>query len=597
MGIKGLYEELGTPDRVPLAKLSIDHLRTHKRPIRVAVDVAIWSFQSQAVQGRNAGSNAALRVLYYRLCTLLKLNIHAVFVYDGKGRPDFKRNKNINKNEGYQIALTRRLIVGFGFPIHNAPGEAEAECAFLQKNGVVDAVLSEDVDTLMFGCTRFWRSGSDKKDSKSLGSLQVYTSTDIQQKAKLTSVGMILVALMSGGDYDTAGIPRVGVKQACAAAKAGYGESLKKAYDNRNSDGGAAIREWKEKLEKSLKTNCERIFVRRQPNVTIPEEFPDYQLLEYYFYPTKSESPPDINWDIRPSIELLQEITRKTLNWSRSGKLIRTLSENLLSWHLGHGNPGADQYVLDILQRDVHLKDGTPERIRITYRPLDIVKVSYNHDEDGVHVEPAADQTALLEDENGHSDSDDDDLRTNGRATTEATARRPEKPKSSFDPRENQRTWVYEEFLRAGAALRLQAWDDNEAKKQAAKEKRGQEKEQKSNARQLKNQKAARSVASQQKINTFFSQRKVIMKPAEKNMNTEKGDQDVICQKENNPVVSSQPSTKREGVSAASKAVKTIRAKPRESLPGTWRVATEADSEYDDKTLDGLEICDLTDVQ
>lgn len=32
-----------------------------------------------------------------------------------------------------------------------APGEAEAELAFLNRTGVIDAVLSDDVDTFVFG--------------------------------------------------------------------------------------------------------------------------------------------------------------------------------------------------------------------------------------------------------------------------------------------------------------------------------------------------------------------------------------------------------------------------------------------------------------
>jgi len=34
-----------------------------------------------------------------------------------------------------------------------APGEAEAELAFLNRTGVIDAVLSDDVDTFVFGGT------------------------------------------------------------------------------------------------------------------------------------------------------------------------------------------------------------------------------------------------------------------------------------------------------------------------------------------------------------------------------------------------------------------------------------------------------------
>jgi Holliday junction resolvase YEN1 len=34
-----------------------------------------------------------------------------------------------------------------------APGEAEAELAYLNRMGVIDAVLSDDVDNFLFGAT------------------------------------------------------------------------------------------------------------------------------------------------------------------------------------------------------------------------------------------------------------------------------------------------------------------------------------------------------------------------------------------------------------------------------------------------------------
>ncbi|KAK1640618.1 XPG I-region-domain-containing protein [Colletotrichum phormii] len=44
------------------------------------------------------------------------------------------------------------MLDHLGVPWHKAPGEAEAECAKLQQEGLVDAVWSEDGDAFMFGC-------------------------------------------------------------------------------------------------------------------------------------------------------------------------------------------------------------------------------------------------------------------------------------------------------------------------------------------------------------------------------------------------------------------------------------------------------------
>src|SRR5438034_7725968 len=150
-----LIKELGSGDRISLAKLSIDHLERTSRPIRVAIDISIWLFQVQAGRG---GVNPDLRVLFYRLVRLVALPIHPIFVFDGPHRPPYKRGKAVAgrsvATENASLAATRfskQLIDLFRFPSYTAPGEAEAECARLQMAGVVDVVMSNDVDSLMFG--------------------------------------------------------------------------------------------------------------------------------------------------------------------------------------------------------------------------------------------------------------------------------------------------------------------------------------------------------------------------------------------------------------------------------------------------------------
>jgi len=46
---------------------------------------------------------------------------------------------------------------GYSLPRLQAPGEAEAELAELSKSGKIDAVLTDDVDALVFGATKILR--------------------------------------------------------------------------------------------------------------------------------------------------------------------------------------------------------------------------------------------------------------------------------------------------------------------------------------------------------------------------------------------------------------------------------------------------------
>lgn len=56
-------------------------------------------------------------------------------------------------NEKHNL-LVKESLQKYGFPYHTAPREAGAEQAMLHQAEFVDVVLSEDMDTIMFGCNR-----------------------------------------------------------------------------------------------------------------------------------------------------------------------------------------------------------------------------------------------------------------------------------------------------------------------------------------------------------------------------------------------------------------------------------------------------------
>jgi Holliday junction resolvase YEN1 len=141
------------------------------------------------------------------------LPIHPVFVYDGKNKPLTKRGKTVS---GYGTCIpnemSKKLVQLFRYPQHTAPGEAEAECAFLQKHGIVDAVMSQDVDAIMFGSGVTLRNWSKEatRGNKTATHVDVLRSSEVREKSGLTPEGLILVALLSGGDYDSDGVPGFG---------------------------------------------------------------------------------------------------------------------------------------------------------------------------------------------------------------------------------------------------------------------------------------------------------------------------------------------------------------------------------------------------
>ncbi|KAG0643991.1 flap structure-specific endonuclease [Tuber brumale] len=445
MGIVGLYQELGPGSRVSLAKLSADHYICTGRRLRLAVDASIWAFQVQAGKG---GNNPALRTLYYRLIRLLHLNITPLFVFDGPNRPVFKRNHKTNTTMTPTLTRsTKALLKLFGFPYHEAPGEAEAECANLQKHGIVDAVLSEDVDTLMFGCEVTFRNWSGEGGkSKTPTHVSVYEREDVGAASGLTPEGMVLIALMRGGDYLPEGVPKCGVRIAADAARAGFGELLC-ALDVQDEEGLAT---WRRRLQRELETNESGYFKRKNKTVRIPDGFPDMTVLGYYKKPIVSSKEKverlqnSICWSGEINFSGLRESARWAFEWRGkigAAKFIRCLAPAVMSWNLCTPVGDVRGLVSGFHGRREHFSTGECRELRISFIPGNVVKVNMDAEaDDDVEVQPDDDDEFVQDGEDGTRKGKD------------------------YDPYTLERMWVLEVFARQSVPEMVEEYENQKPK-------------------------------------------------------------------------------------------------------------------------------------
>jgi flap endonuclease-1 len=155
---------------------------------------------------------------------LLNKGIIPVYVFDGKP-PELKRKvldlrKNIRKKAEEKLALAqseedkikyfkrsviitkkhledcRELLDYMGVPYIDAPEEADSQCAWLAKNNLVDAVLTEDMDILTFGSPYIIRNLTSFKKKP----LEI-SKSKILEKFEWTHEQFVHFCILLGCDY------------------------------------------------------------------------------------------------------------------------------------------------------------------------------------------------------------------------------------------------------------------------------------------------------------------------------------------------------------------------------------------------------------
>lgn len=199
--------------------------------------------------------------LYYRTTKWLSKGLKPIFVYDGqppqlkavesakrrKRREEAEKEWEQLKEEGKveaayvkatqsskvnkgMIKESKKLLDVMGVPWIQAPSEGEAQAAWMNKEGQVYAVGSQDYDSLLFGCERMVRNLSITGKKKVAGKKQYKQVVPelINSERSLRDKGLSLeelqwLAILIGTDFNPGGVTGIGPKT---------GSKLVKDYDS-----------------------------------------------------------------------------------------------------------------------------------------------------------------------------------------------------------------------------------------------------------------------------------------------------------------------------------------------------------------------------
>ncbi|WVW83277.1 hypothetical protein I302_105296 [Kwoniella bestiolae CBS 10118] len=287
MGVPGLWDLLRpAAARTSLSALSKEAFQANRNGLRaltIGIDASIWIFHAQVT---HHGENPFLRTIFFRITALLQHPVLPVFVFDGPNKPGQKRNQNVAGQFGmadHKSKQFKALLDVCGLEWWNAPGEAEAELAVMNRQGKIDAVLSDDVDALLFGATCLLRNNSPTLSGAQaniargdMRNYEVYRSSaikDLWTKKEGTALSteedcrmaMVLIALLGGGDYTPEGLPSIGPTISFGLANAGLADFLKK-YTSDRSTFDSHLPSIHSQIVEELRTNSQKQIGRKYPD-------------------------------------------------------------------------------------------------------------------------------------------------------------------------------------------------------------------------------------------------------------------------------------------------------------------------------------------
>ncbi|KAK3150443.1 hypothetical protein QOZ80_3AG0233240 [Eleusine coracana subsp. coracana] len=222
---------------------------------RVAVDLPFWIIShTTAIRARSPlARRPHLRATFFRTLSLFakcpgsvlqdgfshsvasQMGAYPVFVVDGEPSPlksraratrfgtdpsaspsteaEAESSEAAAPVKGRSAAFTRHveecveMLQYLGMPILRANGEAEALCAQMNNEGLVDACITSDSDAFLFGAKtviKVFRSNCKEP-------FECYHIADIESGLGLKRKQMVAMALLIGSDHDLHGVPGFGV--------------------------------------------------------------------------------------------------------------------------------------------------------------------------------------------------------------------------------------------------------------------------------------------------------------------------------------------------------------------------------------------------
>ncbi|AET38287.1 crossover junction endodeoxyribonuclease Ecym_2570 [Eremothecium cymbalariae DBVPG len=316
-----------------------EYRRTCGRSPRIAIDAFQWLFECGFICNSSnnneheglpcTNTQKATLNLVSKLKYFISLDLEFVLVFDGPEKPAYKRKMGKKKaplpapnreflhtavqwqrtNEvDSAVIMAIDICENFKVEVIIGKGEAEAECARLQSDGVVDYVLSNDSDSLVFGATKVLKNFSKyRQDLPSSGTSPLrkrssdffVTVVDIDETTRryptINRKAFMLFTILVGADYNT-GLRHLGLKRAWSITQWANGRfsshlwTICPQLKEENTEGESFYDQFKLELIEECQKNAKQIFgqnlhVFTRSSDTTVFNWPSINAIQSYYDP------------------------------------------------------------------------------------------------------------------------------------------------------------------------------------------------------------------------------------------------------------------------------------------------------------------------
>ncbi|XP_055786312.1 DNA excision repair protein ERCC-5 homolog isoform X2 [Salvelinus fontinalis] len=204
---------------------------------------------------------------------------------------------------GQMCLESQELLRLFGVPFLVAPGEAEAQCAALDRTDQTHGTITDDSDVWLFGGRHVYKNFFSQNKY-----LEYYQYVDLQNQLGVDRTKLINLAYLLGSDY-TEGVPGVGYVT---------GMEILNEFPGPGTEPVCMFSEWWSLAQQQQRLTSDprdSKVKRKLRGLQLRPGFPNPAVATAYLQPSVDLSESSFSWG-RPHLDLLKEFCESRFGWN-----------------------------------------------------------------------------------------------------------------------------------------------------------------------------------------------------------------------------------------------------------------------------------------